>query len=153
MWLSSSSSRGETGITFSRSRKPNGRERTMSCATGMSWPSSQEISRILSVMKSYPNVWDARLCDYSEIIEELLLHRLLLQKLLLCMALQCHTPSWGGAVTNSLWLTPCCSCLHLSFEPLIASLFISCSWQRWKSLNITISQTGLGLSNYGSTKS
>lgn len=138
--------RGETEITFRRSRNrvPNGRDRTVSCAIGMSWPSPGEISRILPAMKSHPNGWDARLCDNSKIIEELLLHRLLLQKFLLCVALQCHIPSCDGAVTNSLRLTPCCSYLYLSFEPLITSLFISCSWQRWKFMNITISQTGLG---------
>ena len=125
----------------------------MSCAIGMSWPSPRKIARILPIMKSLPSVWDARLCDYSEIIEELLLHRILLQKLLLCMALQCHTPFWDGAVINSPRLTPCCSYQYLSFEPLITSLFLSYSWQCWKFMNITISEIGLGLSNYGSTKS
>lgn len=58
-------------------------------------------------MKSYPRLWDARLHGYSEILETLFL----LQKFLLCMALQCHTPSsWGGvwkggAVKTSLRLT------------------------------------------------
>ena len=59
----------------------------------------------------------------------------------------------GGAVKKIAWGSLWCTYTYLSSEPLTTSLFTCCSWQSHKIMNITVSQTGLGFSNHGSTKS